>query len=133
MLRRLDALGRFLLEGMKHPDVIANPDSVNQAERAAPVSERDFEDAGAQALHRLCDISLASLGRDRQRRETGDPGALRNVSNSCSAAFSHDTGRVLRGSTMGYWAPSIEIMLSYLTTSCNYHSLKNFPLRKFAV
>src|SRR5437773_1018686 len=43
-----------------------------------------------------------------------------NFSNSFSAAFSQETGRVLRVSAIRYSAPSISSMLLYLTTGRNY-------------
>jgi hypothetical protein len=57
------------LERVDDPDFIRNLDNVNNAERIAAERETDFEHAGAEAMHGLCDIRFPAFRRDRKRRE----------------------------------------------------------------
>jgi hypothetical protein len=66
MLRGLDALGRFLLEGVKNPDFVANLRGVDDAKRVPTERQRNLKDAGANALERFGNVGLAVLCRNRQ-------------------------------------------------------------------
>ena len=69
VLRGLDALRRFLLEGMNNPNLIANLHSIDDTKGIAAERQCDFKDAGAETFERLGNVGLAALCRDGQSVE----------------------------------------------------------------
>lgn len=100
---------------MEYPDFIRQLHGVNDAERIALERQRDFKYTGADAVQRPGDIRLAAL-RDRQGGEADGPGAFGKAFEFMQAALIHETGRVFRGSAIGYVPRSLQMMLSYVTT-----------------
>ena len=101
MFGRLDALGRFFLERMDDPNLIAELHSIHHAKRIATKREGNLEYPRTQAMHGLRDVGLAALRGDRQSGETDRFRLFRELSNSLSAALIHEMGRVLRGTAIG--------------------------------
>jgi len=59
---------------MDHPDFIGELHRLDHAESIASEFQCDLEYARSEAIHRLGDISLSSLSRDRQRRKADGSG-----------------------------------------------------------
>src|SRR3990167_10444446 len=84
MLRRFNAMRRFFLERMDHPEVFADLHSVDHPERIAPKGQRDFKHARSKTLHRLGYSRLATLGGNAQCVENDLARAFRKVLESLS-------------------------------------------------
>jgi len=74
MLRRLDAPRRFLLKRMHDPHLLAESHCIHDAERVTAKWKGDLEHASPQAVQRLRNVCLATLGRDRQCGQADRPG-----------------------------------------------------------
>ena len=123
MLRRPDALRRFLLEGVQHPDILPELHGVGDAVRIAALRKCDLEPAQPSPCRGFA-ISAFPPSAAIVRQIVFAPSG--NFSESCSAAFSHEAARHLRASADRYAAPSIPVMLSYLTTLRQTHRLLPF-------
>ncbi|WP_238257582.1 hypothetical protein [Methylorubrum podarium] len=69
MLRCLDPARRFLLKGVKHPEIAPDLHGVDDAERISPVAQRNFSDARPQSLHRLDDVGALAFRGDGERAQ----------------------------------------------------------------
>jgi hypothetical protein len=67
MLWRFDALRRFLLERMQHPNFIADLHGIHETECITPQLQRDLKDSGAKAFERFGNIGIAALGGNGER------------------------------------------------------------------
>src|ERR1035437_5565176 len=66
LLRRFDPRLRFLLEGVDHPNVVADLQRVDHPERVAAMLERQFHHAGAKTSQRLGNYRMTAVGNRRQ-------------------------------------------------------------------
>ena len=55
---------------MDYPNFIAELQRIDYTERIALEGQRDFENAGAEAVHRLRGVGFPAFGSDRERRKT---------------------------------------------------------------
>lgn len=81
--RRLAALRRFFLEGMDHPDMIAQLHCVNDPKGVARERQGYFQDTRAEPLQGLGYIGFATFGCDGERGRWFEP--PRGTSRSPSA------------------------------------------------
>jgi hypothetical protein len=96
---------------MNHPDIVPQLDGLHDAKRVPSVGQGDLEDARAKALHRLCDIGLPTLGRNRQSRQTSQLRFFRELAEVPSGRIYPAYGPCSYGHS-----PSPSMMLSKLTT-----------------
>jgi hypothetical protein len=117
-LGRLDALRRFFLEGMDHPDIAAKLHRVDNAEGISLERQRDLQYTEPRPCSGFAISALPpSAAIDSAVRQM-DWAPSGNFSNSFSAALLQETGWVLRTSAVRYRVPSIyPKMLSSLTTA----------------
>ena len=64
-----DSLLRLLLEGVQHPNVIPDLQSVDRPIRIGSVLQGHLIHAGSETLHRLGEVVLAAFGRSRQHSQ----------------------------------------------------------------
>ena len=64
-LRRLNSWGRFLLKGVKYPNIRAEFHCIDDPKRVTAVTKDNLQHAGAKALQRLRVVRFSALGRDR--------------------------------------------------------------------
>ncbi len=94
MLRRFDALGRFLLKGMHDPEIISKLYGVHDAKCIAAVGQCNLQNSRAKALERFGNIRFSALGRNGQSRQADRLRPGGNFSNSLRAALIQEMGRV---------------------------------------
>ncbi|WP_247782889.1 hypothetical protein [Bradyrhizobium sp. 170] len=67
--RSLDSRFRLFLEGVKHPDIGVNLDSIEYTKSIAAISRGNFEDTAVDAMERLCLLRFSALSGNGERVE----------------------------------------------------------------
>ena len=106
-MRRLDALRRFLLEGLEHPDIAAELHCVDNPVSIALKRQCDLQHAGAKPMQGLRNIGLAALGRNRERGEADRLRSIRELVEFPECWFEPGNRLGLRTSAIRYRVPSI--------------------------
>jgi len=63
MQRGFDSLGRFLLKGMKHPEILPNLHCINHSKGVSSIWQGNLHHSGTQPQQWFSYIRLTALGR----------------------------------------------------------------------
>lgn len=87
LLGRLDPGLRPFLEGMDHPEIFADLQGVNDAERISSMLERQLHHPGTKAGQRLGDFWHLAFGQNGERLGQLDLRALRKFTKILAGGF----------------------------------------------